>query len=73
MLHGVRLSCFGSLSDPSFTILYLQVQAVHGRNGFDVLNAFVKLLTKSEETQISALIYSMGDQSEDILKSFTLS
>ena len=31
------------------------------------------LSEKSEETQISAFIYSMGDQSEDILKSFTLS
>ena len=31
------------------------------------------LLTKSEETQISTLIYSMGDRSEDILKSFALS
>ena len=28
---------------------------------------------KSEETQISTLIYSMGDRSEDILKSFALS
>ena len=28
---------------------------------------------KSEETQISTFIYSMGDQSEDILKSFALS
>ena len=31
------------------------------------------LTRKSEETQISTLIYSMGDRSEDILKSFTLS
>jgi len=34
----------------------------------------IKLLAgKSEETQISTLIYSMGYQSEDILKSFALS
>ena len=31
------------------------------------------LAGKSEETQISMLIYSMGDRSEDILKSFALS
>ena len=31
------------------------------------------LAGKSEETQISTLIYSMGDRSEDILKSFALS
>ena len=31
------------------------------------------LAGKSEETQISTLIHSMGDRSEDILKSFALS
>ena len=31
------------------------------------------LSSKSEETQINTLIYSMGDKAEDILQSFTLS
>ena len=31
------------------------------------------LISKSEEAQISTLIYSMGDKAEDLLQSFNLS
>ena len=40
---------------------------------FEQFHQATGLASKSEETQINTLIYSMGDKAEDILKSFALS
>ena len=40
---------------------------------FDRFRQATGLASKSEETQINTLVYSMGDRAEDILKSFALS
>ena len=46
-----------------------------GQDGFGASSGFGKLqniASKSEEVQISMLVYSMGDKAEDLLQSFNL-
>ena len=65
---------YGSLSDPCVTVIsFKSEQWENWLHRFERFRQASGLAGKSEETQISTLIYSMGDRSEDILKSFALS
>ena len=56
---------------PSFTFKFEEWENWLRR--FERFRQATGLASKSEETQINILIYSMGDKAEDILKSFALS